>query len=240
MKAIVFDLDDTLFPEREFALSGFRAVDAWLVATRQLAGFYDTVSSFFCQGKREHLFDEAMIELCVGHDEKMIQRMIDVYRTHTPQISLYADARWILHRLKGKMLLGLITDGYAVTQRKKVSALGLETILDVMVFTDDRGRQNWKPCAGPYQEICCRLGVEDIDCVYVGDNPQKDFVTAKKMGWQTVRVRRPDTEHYAVEVPLEKEAAFQINSLYDLITVLNIEQQTPKKKITVKEILAND
>ena len=40
MKAVIFDLDDTLFPERTYVLSGFRAVGDWISETYSIRGFF--------------------------------------------------------------------------------------------------------------------------------------------------------------------------------------------------------
>ena len=45
IRTVVFDLDDTLFPEREFVLSGFAAVDAWLRNNRAITGFAERASA---------------------------------------------------------------------------------------------------------------------------------------------------------------------------------------------------
>ena len=49
-RVVVFDLDDTLFPERQYVLSGFRAVDMWLKEAHGLIGFYDHANALFNEG----------------------------------------------------------------------------------------------------------------------------------------------------------------------------------------------
>ena len=48
MHAVVFELDDTLYPERQFVLSGFRAVDDWLKAKYRVPGFFAGAEKLFC------------------------------------------------------------------------------------------------------------------------------------------------------------------------------------------------
>lgn len=54
------------------------------------------------------------------------------------------------------------------------------------------------------------------DYVYIGDNPLKDFVTAKKRGWRTVQVRRKKSEYGRVKVAPLFEADFTVPTLFEL------------------------
>ena len=55
---VVFDLDDTLYLERDYVRSGFRAVDAWL-ASRGILGFFGEAWANFENGLRGKAFDRA-------------------------------------------------------------------------------------------------------------------------------------------------------------------------------------
>ena len=77
------------------------------------------------------------------------------------------------------MTTGIITDGYLVAQKRKVAALGLEQLVDYVVYSDEFGRDHWKPSSVPYLIMMKMTGCTGPDCSYVSDNPLKDFVTAK-------------------------------------------------------------
>jgi len=193
IEVVVFDLDDTLYPERSFVRSGFRAVSDYLVqagATRQ--DLFHTMWQRFCDGARGRIFNETLQDAGILPDEALIRRMIDIYRTHLPDIHPHPDALFALKNLHGRKRLGLITDGPAVSQRGKVRALGIEHYFDILVFTDELGRESWKPSPAGYKKIMDALKVKGEECLYVGDNPAKDFVGARALGWKTVRVRRKD------------------------------------------------
>jgi putative hydrolase of the HAD superfamily len=59
-RALVFDLDDTLYPERDFVLSGFQAVSGWLRLQGGVEGFYDRALATFERGVRGRIFDEVL------------------------------------------------------------------------------------------------------------------------------------------------------------------------------------
>lgn len=47
IKIIVFDVDDPMFPEREFLRSGFQAVGEWILNKYALAGLFEVAWKFF-------------------------------------------------------------------------------------------------------------------------------------------------------------------------------------------------
>lgn len=200
IKAVVFDLDDTLFPECEYVLSGFRAVDAWLEGKYDVHGFFKIAEDRFRNGARGNIFNLALDDLRIRVEKDMIPAMVSVYREHRPTIALFDDARWALDHFSGNKKLGIITDGFLIAQKNKVRALGIEDRFDIIVYTDELGKEHWKPSETPYRQVMNVFSCEGSECVYVGDNPKKDFVTARALGWLTVHVRRPSGE-YVRHVP---------------------------------------
>jgi len=214
---LIFDLDDTLFPERDFVVSGFRAADVWLQQERSRSGFFGEALRLFEAGVRGHIFDEALQKIGADPDPVLIQRLVLVYRAHKPRLALYPDARRAIDHFRGHKKLGLITDGYAVPQRNKVEALGIGDAFDIVVYSDELGRNHWKPSPAPYQKVMETLGCDGTDCVYVGDNPVKDFITARNLDWMTVRVRRNDGQHSQVETGKDFDAEWTVESLGELV-----------------------
>ncbi|MED5075840.1 HAD family hydrolase [Geobacillus stearothermophilus] len=219
IEAIIFDLDDTLFPESEFVKSGFMAVDNYL-KQQGIVGFYREALYLFNQGTRGNIFNLALDQLKVDYDLNFINKLVAVYREHLPTIALHEDAKWAIQYLKDKYKLGIITDGFLVTQKNKVKALGIADDFDVVVFSDAYGRENWKPSSVPYTKVMEALQLRGEQLIYVGDNPAKDFVTAKKMGWLTIQIKRKQGEYLNIEVSEEYQAHFVIESLFELKDLL--------------------
>lgn len=216
IKAVVFDLDDTLFPEYDFVLSGFAAVNDWIERHYYIKGFFEIARQLFETGLRGKIFDNTLERLGVRPNAYFIQALLSVYRQHIPIISLYEDAQWAIDYLKSNKLLGIITDGYLQTQQNKIAALGLARSVNAIVYSDMYGRGNWKPSSVPYLKIVELLGCQGPECMYIGDNPSKDFITAKLLGWQTVHVCRLGGEYSAMYVEKMYEADYKLASLYEL------------------------
>lgn len=219
----MFDLDDTLFPEHEYVLSGFRAVGVWLEEKQSIESFFPVAEAFFRKGERGNIFNLALQKLGVQGGDKLVPGMVKVYREHSPDISLFDDARWALEHFKPLKKLGIITDGYLVTQKNKVAALKIENCIDIIIYTDEFGREHWKPSETPYRKLMEALDCRGNECVYVADNPCKDFVTARALEWQTVQIIRKEGEYAdsACEKKYEPEA--KIATLYELKDYLIIQ-----------------
>lgn len=220
-RALVFDLDDTLYPEHQFVLSGFRAVDSWLMQNRGISGFLPIAAQLFHAGHRGNIFDQALTELGTTTTPEHVKELVNVYREHKPRLSLHEDARWALDHFSAQAPLGLITDGYLITQKNKVEALGIAHYFAALVFSDEHGRDCWKPSAVPYQRCMGVLNSQGEDCIYVGDNPSKDFVTAKALGWKTIQISREGGEYAKLEPADSHRAHHHIQSLYELKDLLS-------------------
>jgi putative hydrolase of the HAD superfamily len=84
--------------------------------------------------------------------------------------------------------LELISDGYLPTQRNKAAALRLEQWIPRPIFTEELGRQEWKPSPRAFELLMARHPGERF--AYVADNPAKDFIAPRALGWLSVRIRR--------------------------------------------------
>jgi putative hydrolase of the HAD superfamily len=73
--------------------------------------------------------------------------------------------------------------------------LGIGGLFDCIVYTDDLGRENWKPSPTAFSLMMNRLGVAGHECIYVGDNPVKDFLAPNELGWLTVMISREGGEY---------------------------------------------
>jgi putative hydrolase of the HAD superfamily len=198
-RAVVFDLDDTLYPEEEFVRSGFRAVASWAGARLSLSTEVvgRELDALFDSGVRGDTFDLWL--RARGAPDAFRDEMIHVYRNHVPSIRVFADVLPALESLRGRVRLGLVTDGDAVTQRQKLRALGLQQWFDTMIVSGDLGPASAKPSPDCFREVLSRLDVAARAAAYVGDNPAKDFIGARAAGLWTVRVRRPNTLYGALE-----------------------------------------
>jgi putative hydrolase of the HAD superfamily len=209
---LIFDLDDTLFDEMSFVISGLHAVANF---GESLFG-WDARESFNFMYKtlrkegRGKVFDE-WLRTKNHHTKKMIARCVNVYRYHSPNISLFPLAKQVLEHYEGKCSLYLVTDGHKGAQQNKVNALQIAPLFKRIFITHRFGIHHAKPSLYCFEII---RGTERCDwsnMIYVGDNPAKDFVNLNKVGAQTVRVRTGS--HASIVASPEYDAKITIPDL---------------------------
>ncbi|RYZ81048.1 MAG: HAD family hydrolase, partial [Proteobacteria bacterium] len=170
----VFDLDDTLVKEIDYLKSAFREIAR--IADPEKVSLFDDMFQWYQD--KENVFDN----LCRDYSHLNVGRLRDIYRNHLPEFDALSENRALLLDLKrAGHFIGLITDGYSVTQRNKVKALDMTDLFDKIVISEEFGFE--KPHEGNYREFDEFGSSEKI---YVGDNLGKDFVTANRLGWKTI------------------------------------------------------
>ncbi len=194
-RALVFDLDDTLYAERRFALSGFRAV-ADHVAARFDADRRAVFQSLWRSlriGRRASAFQMVRDEfaLPVG----AVEMMREVYRAHMPELRLSDASRAVLTRARQSWRVGILTNGLPEIQRRKVEALGVEALVDAVVYAQETG--NGKPEAAAFRAVCAALDVPERRAVMTGDDPWCDIDGGRRAGLRVIRIRRGMHRHVA-------------------------------------------
>lgn len=213
---IVFDLDDTLYLERDFVRSGLRAAGAWLEDTAGLPGLEERCLALFESGHRTRIFDMALEGLEVNNADVIVPQLVEIYRGHRPEIKLTEDADRYLGRQNDGERYALITDGIAETQAAKVRSLGLYARLGHVICTGAWGPGFGKPHPRAFEAVEAWSGKSGCDLVYVADNPTKDFITPRARGWRTVQILRPERVHHLDAPDAAHKAHAAITSLDEL------------------------
>lgn len=213
----IFDLDDTLYCEHDYVRSGFLAVAEELSkgCNININKIHQLLIGEWKQNGRGRIFNNVSEQLGIEID---IPSLVQVYRRHVPQLTLYEDAQEFIDLLRVEnKKMALITDGDSQMQWAKIKALDLEKWFDCIVVTGDLGKEHWKPSETPYRKVVDCLGVPFEECVYIGDNPNKDFITARKLGMGTIRIVREIGDHMETRLTPDYEADRIIYSLYDIV-----------------------
>ncbi len=172
-------------------------------STLKISGFAERASELFAAGAGNKTFHDAVKALGCTPDPHLVSAMIEVYRSHSPEISLPADSVHCLEKVKDFARLGLITDGRPFAQEAKCESLGLSGTLSRIVCTGTWGEEFHKPHQRAFAFMEDQLGSSADTFIYVADNPVKDFTAPLARGWLTIRIRRvaglhahePATQH---------------------------------------------
>lgn len=228
LQAILFDLDNTLYPEQEFVASGYRAVASCLARHHHLDpdSLWKRMMEILRTRGRKNVLDTLLQEINLD-PLVWLRPLVLVYRSHPPTISLFQESLSLLSSLRSRGLkLGLVTDGPAFTQRRKIAALDLERRVDVIVCTDELGAACTKPSMVPFEVASTLLGVKPVNAAYIADDISKDFAGPNHLGMRSVRIRRPGlvgVQHMRVPVEAVFQPQFEIDSLNDVLQALQLE-----------------
>ena len=171
-KVFVFDLDDTLYSERDFEKSGIEFVYNYFeIKFIELESILNNRNNWI----------EKIIN---GSNNRItLQLVLDIYRNHFPTIQLYKDAKVFLEKLHSqKNEMSLITDGRSITQRNKLRALGIESYLKNIIISEEVNSE--KPSEFNFKKAMNNKQTQNY--IYIADNPNKDFITPNKLDWMTI------------------------------------------------------
>lgn len=204
VEAVVFDLDDTLFPQCAYLAGAFDAVAAEAgrlgLDRERLRAELDAALSD--GSDRGNTIDRALAAVGDGEvDEDVVSLLVRAFHDYVPErLEPYPGVEAALSALSDKIPLGLVSDGNVPGQRAKLAATGLGRYFAAVVFSDERGRAWRKPNPAGLSEVVSRLSTVPARAVMVGDRPEKDVAAALSLKMRAVRVR---TGEYAAKEDLE-------------------------------------
>lgn len=175
---VIFDLDDTLYPEKEYVISGFKTLEEKF---RNIEKFYSKLWNAFCAGEKAIDY--------VLNEEKVIYLKEDclrTYRNHIPNIHLYDGVKEMLKRINEKKKIGIITDGRPQGQKAKIDSLELNWIEKIIITDELGGVEFRKPNKKAFELMIDYFKCNPSKICYIGDNPTKDFIAPNELGMKTI------------------------------------------------------
>ena len=171
---IVFDLDDTLFSEKEYFFSGISYVEEFITALYKVS-FNGEIYKAYKKGVTDLWgWSCKKLELPLETKESFLWQ----YRNHKPKINIFPgilDLINQLNKLGAKVVI--LTDGRSVTQRLKIKALNLDHIPLYISEEYSSTKPNKK------RFILIQDTWKGYKFAYIGDNANKDFIAPKDLNW---------------------------------------------------------
>ena len=226
IKAVIFDLDDTLISEKEYIKSGYRVIAKKIKNDYELSIDADKIFNdliTLMEENSKQVFNRLLQQYKLKFDNECINELINCYRNHKPRIEFYNDVEPLLNYLKNKKIkIGIISDGYMVTQENKLDVLNAYNIFDKIILTDELGRDYWKPNPKAFELMKEYFNIRYDEMIYIGDNPQKDFYIKKYYPIKTVRIIRNNSVYINEKYINDAREDLRIGNLKDLIN--NIDE----------------
>lgn len=182
VRAVCFDLDGTLFDDRQYVRAGLREAARVVEAETGVAVEEELLDAYFRREIQEETFDHVLAEKDLPVE--LVPDLVDAYHDHDADLDPYPEVRAVLDRLDDRYDLGLLTGG--TNGRTKLDRLGLAEYFDAVVVAP--ARDLTKRETESFRILLDSLGVEASETVYVGDRPSVDFPIPNDLGMTTVRV----------------------------------------------------
>jgi putative hydrolase of the HAD superfamily len=216
-------LDDTLYDELDYCRSGFEAAAQFLSNVADVlspAEIFNSLWKQFAAGNHTKTFNAALDDLGINYDEQLIRKLIETYRSHKPEIKLPPDCAKILRQLGKKYTLALLTDGFLPAQELKVQALKIEKYFKCIIYTEQLGREYWKPSPAGFEKLMQALNAKPQNTAYIADNEEKDFIAPNKLGFLTIQITRSARVHTSTSSAPYTAARYVIREISELPTLL--------------------
>jgi putative hydrolase of the HAD superfamily len=205
-KAVLFDLDDTLFDHRRSARAALTAVHRAFASAADFSEF---------ERHHAHYLEEMHLEVLAGRatlDDARRERFrrvfaalgfrldpADVYRVAETYRQGYARSRQpidgaaeLLAHVRGAAAIAIVTNNLVGEQEDKLRVCGLSQYVDALVASEDVGVS--KPDPEIFRIALERLGVPADDAVMVGDSFPNDIEGARAAGIRAVWFNRDGRE----------------------------------------------
>jgi putative hydrolase of the HAD superfamily len=195
--ALLFDLDDTLWPIAPVIASAEQSWHAWLAQHAPRVAQAFSVAELrvrraaLLERRPELIADlyqlrrEALAEIFAetGDDPSHIEGSMQHFAAQRNLVVPYADVLPVLPLLQGMLRLGVITNGNA-----DLEVIGLDHHFEYKLSSSMFGRA--KPDPGIFLAACAAMGVAPEDAVYVGDDLRLDVQGAQGAGLRAVWMNR--------------------------------------------------
>ncbi len=221
IRGIIFDLDDTLYPYRQFVMSGFGAVAEWLEDRTDLpfGRSFPFLKERFDAGER-HTNLDTLVER-FGLECKLLPKIVSIYRKHRPIIRCFPDAEQLIASLPSHIRKGMVTDGHSQTQRRKLRALGLEGAFSPLLISEEMGPAFRKPSERPYLLVMEQWEMKPSEILVAGDDPSRDLMMPRQLGMNTALVCHPSAAAGRVGTVGRGCADFVVRDFRKLATILS-------------------
>ena len=189
-KAVLFDLDGTLL-DRDTTVELYLRSLYLRLNLHHVA--YESFRNRFRELDQHGYADKDSVFRQVAMEFRLpvsVQGLVADFRMNAwKDCMTYPDSRTVLEQLRSQgYALGIITNGSSESQRAKLLASGLSTLVEVSLVSAEEGVR--KPDPDIFVRAAWRLSIDTVDCVFVGDNPRTDVVGAHEAGMRTAWLRR--------------------------------------------------
>ena len=204
IRAVFFDLDDTLFDHQYSRRCGLEVLRTMQSALR---------------GADIHAMERYHEQLIWSDYERVLSGEIPIHDAMTQRICALCDhfghpldpagipatvrnydaayrgnrravpgSRELLEALRGRVKIGIITNGFTALQNEKIAICGIAPFIDILVISEEAGYR--KPDRRIFEKALALAGTSPAESCFIGDSWNVDIVPAAAYGMKAVWLNR--------------------------------------------------
>ncbi|WP_368502643.1 HAD family hydrolase (plasmid) [Alkalihalophilus sp. As8PL] len=219
MKAILFDLDETLISHHE-QLCSFIEYQYSHNTDLQEIDFNEWKEKFIELDENGYVIKELVYRTIISHfnlNSEIYDSLIEeFYSKFHMFVKPFKGSLELLQYLKQSQLkLGIVTNGGTEIQSKKIQQLNLHEYVDVILISEQENCE--KPEPKIFNKALYLLDCEPEESYFVGDNIINDILGAKNVGMHTIFI---ENKHSFNKNDMEIYPDYSVKSLEELTDVL--------------------
>jgi putative hydrolase of the HAD superfamily len=221
LKAIIFDMDNTLFDFVKAKLLACAAV-VTIVGRRDDSALLDYFINDDIDVERFESIAEYLKDRDIYSDAKFEECTKLYYKTKMENIELYPGVMETLNEIKS-MNLGsaVVTDAFKANAQARLRKTGLLQYFDYVITADLVGTKKPEPDSIIY--ALAKLGCSAEEAIFIGDSLRRDIIPSNKLGLVTVYAAYGDRNFYEDR---RGSADHTINDIRELIPVIKKYMKT--------------
>ncbi|MFC1900434.1 HAD family hydrolase [Chloroflexota bacterium] len=228
IKAVLFDVDDTLFdrntaqkmtldiiierlPHVFDIFDTERVMNAFMESDRAVTEAYEAGAPF--EGLREARSGIFLKLLDINED--VADTITEIYVRDYPKVNASVPgAIELVKELSGRFQIGVVSNGLPDVQYQKLESMGISSFVSCVVLSEELGIR--KPDPRIFHHAAGLLQRQPSDCLYVGDSYTSDVIGAKAAGMVSCWFNKNNSS-YEEKDP---EPDFEISNLEELTGIL--------------------
>jgi len=222
LKAILFDVDNTLLDfsrfKRESAIAAAKAMRKAGVKESEKK-LYELIFKIYDEKGIEYqnTFQDLLARYNLGanlHEHAKEAAIVAYQKKKYSLVKPRQNVIRTLTSLRKRFKLGIVTDAPREKAWQRLVLSGLDHFFEVVVTLDDTNE--FKPSKKPFLLALSRLGVKPEEALFVGDNPERDILGARKAG-----IKSCFAKYGCIDYTPERDVAdFTLNKFEDVLKVL--------------------
>ncbi|MEK6914827.1 MAG: uridine diphosphate-N-acetylglucosamine-binding protein YvcK [Nanoarchaeota archaeon] len=227
VKAIIFDLDNTLYDNEFLTESVLDKVVSLMIEKGMKCNIEEGINRFkeiINLNPNSNKIKE-LAESFGCYDENIINAGNDIYRNPDfEELVIYSDTKEVLEKLKGNYKLILISQGNFESQNKRIDILGIRDYFDEILLSNHGMKKE------NFEKILNKSGFKPNQILVVGDRIDNEIKIGNELGMKTCRIMKGKYKILNPKIKIE-ESEYNINSLRGLYKILNLKNE--KLKIVI-------